>query len=114
MAALMHIAAEPHIDGKRYGRLLARHTPKIIETEEENDSALAVIEGLMKKGEDNPTPEENILLALPASLVKNFEETAYPIADAAPREVLRDFMEHNGLKAIDLAGKSYPANGRSA
>ncbi len=103
MATRTNMAAPPPIDLKRYGKLLVRFTPRIIETEKENDAALAVIERLMAKGEDNFSPEESALFALLVSLVEKFEETAYPIADAPPREVLRDLMEHNDLKAIDLA-----------
>lgn len=103
MAVDMNIAAPPLINVKRYGELLVRFTPKLIETEKENDAALAVIEGLMAKGEDNLNAEEAALLSLLVSLVEQFEATAYPIADATPREVLKDLMEHNGLKAIDLA-----------
>lgn len=103
MAANMNIAAPPHIDAKRYGKLLVQFTPKIIETEKENAATLAVIERLMTKGEDNLSPEEFALFALLVSLVESFEEAAYPIADAAPRDVLRDLMEHNSLKAVDLA-----------
>ena len=78
--------------------------PKVIETEEESDTALAIVAGLMAKGEDNLTPEENTLFGLLTSLIEQFEETAYPLPDAEPREVLRDLMEHNGLKAADLTG----------
>jgi HTH-type transcriptional regulator/antitoxin HigA len=96
------IAVPPAIDVKRYGRLLAKFAPKIIETEEENDAALAIVEGLMEKGDGGRTAEEEALLALLASLIEQFEATAYPISDAEPREVLHDLMEHNDLKAIDL------------
>ena len=38
------------IDTKRYGRLLARATSKVIETEEEHDRVLAEAEKLMGQG----------------------------------------------------------------
>ena len=66
--------------------------------------AVAIVSGLMAKGEDNLKPEENTLFGLLTSLIGQFEETAYPLPDAEPREVLRDLMEHNGLKAADLTG----------
>ena len=40
------------IDPTRYRRLLTRTMPVVIETEEENEWMLAIIEKLMKKGEN--------------------------------------------------------------
>jgi HTH-type transcriptional regulator/antitoxin HigA len=91
-------------DTRRYGRMLARFAPKVIETEQENEAALAIAEGLMKKGEENLTHEENVLFDLLTNLIEQFEERAYPIPDASPADVLRDLMEHHDLKAADLAG----------
>lgn len=105
MSAILNTVAAPSgIDVKLYGRLLAKFAPKIIETEAENDAALAIVARLLEKGEENLTPEEDALFALLTSLVDRFEEAAYPMPDCEPREVLRDLMEHNDLKAIDLAG----------
>jgi HTH-type transcriptional regulator/antitoxin HigA len=92
------------IDTRRYGKMLARFVPKVIETEQENDAALAIVEGLMKKGEENFTQEERALFELLTTLIEQFEDRAYPIPDASPAEVLRDLMEHHDLKAADLAG----------
>jgi HTH-type transcriptional regulator/antitoxin HigA len=97
------IAAPSGIDVKRYGRLLARFTPKVIETEAENDAALAIVESLMEKGEDNLTAEERTIFELLTALIEQFEDKAYPIPDAEPKDVLVALMEHNGLKAADLA-----------
>lgn len=95
--------AGPAIDVKRYGRLLAKFTPKIIETEAENDAALAIVETLMEKGDAGRNAEEDALLALLVSLISQFEETAYPLPEVSPIELVRYLMEHNDLKAIDLA-----------
>ena len=46
------------LDLKRYGRLLARAVPKVIKTETENERALAIVESLMEKGEENVTPDK--------------------------------------------------------
>jgi HTH-type transcriptional regulator/antitoxin HigA len=97
------IAAPSGIDVKRYGRLLARFTPKVIETEAENDAALAIVEGLMEKGEDNLTAEERTIFELLTALIEQFEDRAYPVPDGDPKEVLIALMAHNGLKAADLA-----------
>src|SRR5438552_4001457 len=67
------------LDLKRYGRLLARAVPKVIKSEEENERALAIVESLMKKAEEDMTPEEGALLELLTDLIEDFEEKAYPI-----------------------------------
>lgn len=62
--------------------------PVIIETEEENERMLAVVEKLMDKGE-NLTPEEDKLLKLLAKLIEDFEKQYYQPEDATPLEVLQ-------------------------
>src|SRR5689334_1792939 len=52
------------IDPARYRRLLSRTMPVVIETEEENARMLAVVERLMKKGEDLSFEEEKLLKLL--------------------------------------------------
>ena len=50
--------------------------PTIIETEEENERILKVIESLMDKGENLSLEEENLLRSL-VNLVEKFEEGYY-------------------------------------
>src|SRR5205085_9975853 len=76
------------LDLKRYGRLLARAVPKVIKTEEENERALAIVESLMEKGEENMTPEEDALLELLTGLIHDFEEKAYPIPKSEPHRMV--------------------------
>ena len=38
------------VDAKKYGRLLARSLPAVVETEAENDRLLGIVERLMGKG----------------------------------------------------------------
>ena len=97
------IASPPGVDAKRYGRLLVRFAPKVIETEAENDAALAIVSRLMEKGEDRLTGEERLIFDLLTALIENFEDKAYPIPDAEPKDVLLDLMEHRGLKPADIA-----------
>ncbi len=66
------------LDLKRYGRLLSRVVPKVIKTEDENERALAVVESLMKKGEDNLTREEDALLELLVDLCPRFRRARIP------------------------------------
>jgi HTH-type transcriptional regulator / antitoxin HigA len=89
------------IDGRKYARLLAATLPTVIETEEQNDRMLSVIERLMRKGEDL-TPEEETLLNLLSHLIHDFEQRYYRPEEATPLEVLTELMLANGLKQADL------------
>ena len=89
------------IDTKRYGKLLASATPKVIETEKEHAGALKKIEKLMDRGAHR-TPEESTLLTLLVSLVQTYEEQSYAIHKPSPVELLRYLMEKRGLKQADL------------
>jgi len=89
------------IDPTRYKRLLSRTMPVIIETKEENERMLKVIEKLMDKGEDL-SPEEEKLLKLLTKLVEDFEERFYRPHDATPLEVLQHLMESRDVKQTHL------------
>jgi HTH-type transcriptional regulator / antitoxin HigA len=87
---------------RRYGQLLLKALPRPIQTEAENERALAVVNELMSKGEENLTPEETALLELLVQLIERFEEQAYPIPEAPGCSVLRTLMENRGIKQADL------------
>lgn len=89
------------IDPSRYKRLLSQTMPMVIESEEENDRMLAVVEKLMDKGE-NLSPEEEKLLKLFVKLVEDFEKRYYHPEEAAPLEVLQHLMEARGVKQNHL------------
>ena len=89
------------IDPIRYKRLLSRTMPVVIETEEENERMLAVVEKLMTKGEDL-SPEEEKLLKLIAKLIEDFEKTYYKPREATPLEVLAHLMESRGVRQTHL------------
>lgn len=95
------LATTKSVDTKKYGRLLARTLPALIETERECKRVLAEIERLMDKG-DRLSPEEDKLLELLAKLVEDFEEKRYPIPEARPNEVLQELMRQRGLRQRDL------------
>ncbi len=97
------IASLPGVDAKRYGRLLTGFAPKVIETEAENDAVLTIVERLLEKGEDRLTPEQHVIFDLLTALIENFEDRAWPVPDAAPKDVLCDLMEHRDLKPADIA-----------
>ncbi len=89
------------IDPSRYKRLLSQTMPMVIETEQENERMLAVVEKLMDKGEDL-SPEEEKLLKLFARLIEDFEKRYYHPKEAAPLEVLQHLMEARGVKQTHL------------
>lgn len=95
------VAAAKEIDRQKYGKLLARTMPVVIETEEENEHFLGEVEKLIDKG-DRRSPEEDKLLELMTTLVENYEEKHYPIPDAPPHEVLQELMRSRGLRQRDL------------
>ena len=90
------------IDRQKYGRLLARTLPAVIETDTEYEHFLVETEKLIDKEERSP--EEDKLLDLMTTLIENFEEKNYPIPDAPPHEALRELMRSRGLKQRDLLG----------
>src|SRR5207245_11776763 len=89
------------MDRTRYKRLLSQTMPVIIETEEENERMLKIIEKLMENGE-GLSPEEEKLLKLLTRLVEDFEERYYHPRDATPLEVLHHLMESRGTKQTHL------------
>ena len=89
------------MDPTRYKRLLSQTMPVVIETEEENERMLKIIEKLMDKGE-NLTPEEEKLLKLLTKLLEDFEERYYRPRDASPLEVLQHLMESREVKQTHL------------
>ena len=94
-------AALKNLNPTRYRKLLSQVMPVAIETEEENERMLAVVEKLMDKGEDI-SAEEEALLRLLVTLIQDFEEKYYHPRDATPLEVLHHLMEARGLKPRDL------------
>ncbi len=89
------------IDPTRYKRLLSRTMPVVIESEEENERMLAIVEKLMDKGEDL-SPEEEKLLKLFARLIEDFEQRYYHPKEATPLEVLQHLMEAREVKQTHL------------
>jgi HTH-type transcriptional regulator / antitoxin HigA len=89
------------IDPTRYKRLLSQTMPVVIETEEENDRMLAIVERLMEKGE-SLSPEEEKLLKLLAKLIEDFEQRYYRPEEATPLEVLQHLMESREVKQSQL------------
>ena len=89
-------------DPDKYGKLLTATLPGVIETEEENERALAAVWELMKKGDDGLSPEEDRLLRLLIRLIEDFEDKAYPMGEAAPLDTLKALILEHELKQSDL------------
>ena len=90
------------IDAKKYGRLLARSLPAVVETEAENDRLLGIVERLMGKGERNMSVEEGRLLALLSRLIEDFETRTYPIPECKPHEAVAFLLQQRGLRPKHL------------
>ena len=90
------------LDTKRYGRLLAQALPAVVKSDDENNRMLAIIEGLMAKGEENLTAEEGALLELLIDLVHDFEEKHYPLPSSPPHQMVAFLLEQRGLKPSAL------------
>ena len=88
------------IDPRRYGKLLAKTLPAVIETDTENERILAEISRLVKR--TKLSPEEEKLLRLMIRLVEDFEEGHYQLKAATPHAALRELMEVRSLRQIDL------------
>jgi HTH-type transcriptional regulator / antitoxin HigA len=83
-----------------YGRLLAQYRPKPIETEAENEAAIAL--ALELEHRSSRTPEEDTLLALLVTLIEKFEEAQYPIPVGSSHSMLHHLMDARDLEPSDL------------
>jgi HTH-type transcriptional regulator/antitoxin HigA len=89
------------INKESYGSLLSRYQPKVIETEEENEAAIALAEELEHR---DRTPEEDIFLELLVTLIEKFEDEHYQLNAATPQSILQYLMEEREIKQADLVG----------
>ena len=89
------------IDEAAYGKLLLRTLPRVIKTAEENERIVAELEELDTRGRPL-TPEEENLAELMTLLVRQFEETRYPLGHAEPLEALRILIEDRSMRQRDL------------
>ncbi|HWX41295.1 MAG TPA: transcriptional regulator [Blastocatellia bacterium] len=88
------------LDAKKYGRLLARTLPLVIESEQELRRAHEVVETLMAN--KARTREETELLRLVAQLIQDYETRGRTEPASKPHEILQFLIEENGLKQKDL------------
>lgn len=89
------------INKKTYADLLAQYQPKVIETEKENEAAIALSEELVHR---QRSPEEDTLLELLVTLIEKFEDEHYQLNAATPQSILQHLIEARGIKQEDLVG----------
>ena len=94
--------AVKQLDARKYGRLLLRVLPVVIQTEEEYDRIDAEIGSLLKKGHGQLVPEERALLELLTKLIEDYDAQHYAFPKGQPHERLRALIEHNELTQADL------------
>jgi HTH-type transcriptional regulator / antitoxin HigA len=86
-----------------YSSLLAEISPKVIETEEEYDRALAIAEKLTF--DRHKTPEQRAVYQLLVILIEAYETQHYPMPISTPHEVLKHILEASGIDRSNLVGK---------
>ncbi|MEM7578334.1 MAG: transcriptional regulator [Cyanobacteria bacterium P01_A01_bin.80] len=89
-------------DQNTYRNLLTEVIPVAIETEDEYERILKIVEELTFK--KNRTTEEKALHKLLVILVEAYETQNYPMEESAPHEILQHIMESSGTRQIDLVG----------
>ncbi|NJM74115.1 MAG: transcriptional regulator [Scytonema sp. RU_4_4] len=89
-------------DQSIYRNLLAEVAPVAIETEEEYERVLKVVEQLTFK--KNRTTEEQALHKLLVILVEAYETQNYPMDQSLPHEILQHIMEASDTRQADLVG----------
>jgi HTH-type transcriptional regulator/antitoxin HigA len=87
------------INETSYGKLLAKALPRVIDTEAENERAVAELERLSAM--PRKSPEQAALAELLTVLIEQFEQR-YDLGDATPLEALQTFMEDRGERQRDL------------
>ena len=95
-------AGRVRINTGKYGRLLGRAMPVVIENETEYHRMLATLESLMEKDEDAMSPEDGRLLKLLAVLIEEYEDRKVPLPPAEPHKMLKYLLEEKGVKQSDL------------
>ena len=91
------------LDEKKYGRLLGKFRPRMIQSEDEFHRLAAELEALdaIEDGRELDA-EEHELQALLAHLCTEYEARTVTPPSSSPLEVLKFLMDQNGLRPIDL------------
>ncbi|MGB8702865.1 MAG: transcriptional regulator [Thermosynechococcaceae cyanobacterium] len=89
-------------DRNTYGNLLIQYQPKVIQSEAENEAAIAIAEELEHRA--NLTTEESAFIELLVTLIEQYEAEHYPIPKPSPLDILLHLMELGERKQEDLIG----------
>ena len=85
-----------------YSALLAKFPPRIIRSEEQNESYIRALYEL-EHSRDHWSPEESDLADLFTLLIEDFEEKNYQLPQCTGVEMVQFLMEQHGLRQKDLA-----------
>lgn len=87
------------LSSARYGKLLAKTLPQVIETKEEFDRMVNAMESLDRQ--ESLTPEENALRKLLEHLIQEYDDQV-ELPNAPPYRIVLHLMERLGLRQADL------------
>jgi HTH-type transcriptional regulator/antitoxin HigA len=88
----------------KYGRLLAKTLPKVIETRGEFDRYVKVMEELDRHAEESGhrlSPEEKALSELLLKLIEDYDDPV-ELPPVEPYKIVLYLMEQRGLRQVDL------------
>jgi HTH-type transcriptional regulator/antitoxin HigA len=97
------MAAIARINPIKYGKLLAKTLPKVIETREEFDRYVQMMEDLDRRttAGEPLAPEEEALLALLERLVQDYDDRI-ELPEVPPHEMVKFLMDQRGLRQAAL------------
>ena len=91
------------LDEKKYGKLLGKHRPRVIQNDEEFDRLAGELEALDAAGDERELSlEERELQELLAHLCTEYEDRTLEPPQSTPLEVLKFLMDQNGLRPVDM------------
>jgi len=83
-----------------YRRLLAKHAPQPIRSQESYERALAQLEKLMVP---RPDAARSLLIEVLATLIEKYESREYPTPEVAPSDMLAKLLKTKGVKPAEVA-----------
>jgi HTH-type transcriptional regulator/antitoxin HigA len=91
------------LDEKKYGRLLGKYRPRMIQSDGEFDRMAAELEELdMIEEQRKLDAEERELQALLAHLCTEYEDRTVEPPVSTPLEVVQFLMDQNSLRPVDM------------
>src|ERR1035438_554582 len=100
MSVVAEIVVAEIIDEREYVGLLASTLPHVIHTEQENERCISALEALDSRRD--LSVEEKRIAELLTLLIEDFEDKNYALPSASPVEIVRQLMDSNGLRQVDM------------